>query len=212
MTSPRVLIVVALLLLSAACARDDGADVRTIGGGGGSPTGTGTATGSPTGAATGSPTAAATGSPTGAGTATATGTATGVAECEPVGDPASADQEVAVQLDEWSIVPETSSVEAGTITFVAGNAGEEPHELVIVRGDDPAELPLTEQGAVDEEAIADREVGEIEPFPAGTTCEGTFHLEPGSYILLCNIVEEEPDGTVESHFREGMFTTFEVTG
>jgi hypothetical protein len=28
--------------------------------------------------------------------------------------------------------------------------------------------------------------------------------------LLCNIVEEEEDGEVESHFAEGMHTTFTV--
>ena len=51
-------------------------------------------------------------------------------------------------------------------------------------------------------------IGEIEAFPAGETCEGTFELpEAGDYILFCNIVETLEDGSVESHFEEGMVTT-----
>ena len=38
----------------------------------------------------------------------------------------------------------------------------------------------------------------------------TLDLEAGDYVLLCNIVEEEEDGEVESHFAEGMHTTFTV--
>ena len=42
-----------------------------------------------------------------------------------------------------------------------------------------------------------------------TTEELTANLEAGSYVLLCNIVEEE-DGETESHYAEGMHTSFTV--
>lgn len=114
-------------------------------------------------------------------------------------------------LDEWSVAPDTSSAAATSVTFVADNVGEKPHELVVVRGDDVDALPVDEQGALDEEAL-DKEalVGEIEPFPAGEDCPGTFEMPAGRYVLLCTIVEEE-DGQVESHLALGMHTSFEVT-
>lgn len=52
---------------------------------------------------------------------------------------------------------------------------------------------------------------------ASHECEGigafekelTLDLEPGTYVLLCNLVEEET-GEVESHLAEGMHATFTV--
>ena len=40
---------------------------------------------------------------------------------------------------------------------------------------------------------------------------GDFQLEPGSYVLLSNIVEQEDDQQVEAHLAEGMVTTLQVT-
>ena len=79
-----------------------------------------------------------------------------------------------------------------------------------MRGDDPSALPTTDDGAVDDDALGDDLIGEIEPFAAGATCTGTFELEPGAYVLLCNIVEE--DGDHEAHVAEGMTTTLTVSG
>jgi hypothetical protein len=104
-------------------------------------------------------------------------------------------------------------VAAGTVQFAAVNAGSEVHELVIVRFDgEPEDLPVDDDGAMDESALPEEDlIGEIEGFEGGgTTCAGAFDLEPGSYVLLCNIVEEE-DGEVEAHFALGMYTTLTVT-
>jgi hypothetical protein len=201
--------VIAALVLSA-CGTDDGGQVREIGESG-SPTGaaaTGTASATATGVGTG--TKAATG--TGTATGTATGPATGSAvACEPVGDPQKAKTRVRVVLDEWSIEVEPGEVAAGAIAFEAENLGEEPHELVIVKGESVDDLPV-EEGKVDESKLPQGAfVGEIEAFPAGEMCTGVFDLEPGSYILFCNIVEEgEGASGRESHFEEGMLTTFKV--
>lgn len=73
------------------------------------------------------------------------------------------------------------------MTITAGNiGGDDAHELVIVRGDDPDSLP-----------VADGKVAEDE-------------LPDGDYIFFCNLVEEESDGTIESHFEEGMRTVVTV--
>jgi hypothetical protein len=173
-------------LVLAACGDDDGADVRSEG--------------------EGSASASASGSASGSGSATGSG---GEAECTAVGDPSTSDADVAVTLDEFEITVDPAEVQAGTITFLAENVGDEPHELVIVEGSDPAGLPTDDDGAVPEDDISDAFVGEVEPFAAGTSCDGTFELAAGDYILFCNIVEEE-DGETVSHFAEGMVTPLTV--
>jgi uncharacterized cupredoxin-like copper-binding protein len=119
---------------------------------------------------------------------------------------------VNVTLQEWAVLPDTSSVPAGSVTFNAENIGPmDPHELVIVRTDLAAsDLPTREDGAFDEEAEGAEVVAEIEEFDPGTTESLTLDLEPGHYVLLCNLVEEE-DGEMEAHYQMGMWTDFEVT-
>ena len=120
---------------------------------------------------------------------------------------------VDVSLFEWSVEPSDSSVAAGEVTFNVSNDGGEAHEMVIVKGVAPADLPVDENGKVIEDDLPEGAfIGEIEEFEAGTTESATFDLEEGTYTLFCNISEEEDDGSVESHFQEGMVTTIEVTG
>jgi hypothetical protein len=96
-----------------------------------------------------------------------------------------------VTLDEFSATPGSPNVAAGTITFEATNEGEEPHELVVVRVEDAESLPVAE-GQVQEDALpAGAFIGEIEAFPAGEECEGTFELAAGDYVLFCNVVEKK---------------------
>jgi hypothetical protein len=132
------------------------------------------------------------------------------ADCEIVGGTdADAAAEVHVTLDEWSIDADARTVGAGTVRFEATNDGVEPHELVLVRGADPDELTITADG-LDEAALPEGAVvlGEIEGFPSGQTCAGTFQLEAGAYALVCNIVEA---GEHEAHAQMGMVAAFTVT-
>jgi len=118
---------------------------------------------------------------------------------------------VKVTLSEWLVKPKPKTVKAGKIKFVAKNVGGEEHELVIVKADDPAALPTDESGSVVEAQIADSEVvGEIEDIESRSSKSKTFRLEPGTYILFCNITEEEESGELESHFKEGMYSTLIV--
>ncbi|MBA3621037.1 MAG: hypothetical protein H0W51_01780 [Euzebyales bacterium] len=181
----RRLLLAGIVVLLAGCA-DDGAAIRTLTDGG-----------------------SAAGSGSAGGSVAASGSVP--ADCEPVGDPASADTTVATTLDEWSITAEPDEVPAGTITFDITNAGAEPHELVVVRAANPADLPVA-NGAVDEASLPDGAlIGEVEGFPGGETCSGTFELAAGDYVLFCTIVETEADGTIESHFEEGMVSEFTVS-
>ncbi len=146
--------------------------------------------------------------------ASGSGTASGpAAACKPVGDAAGADATIAVELKEWAVLPARADVPAGTVTFEARNTGEDAHELVVVRADDPAALPLAADGTVDEEQLPEGAfVGEIEAFPAKQTCTGTFELPAGSYALFCNLLETEADGRKENHYANGMRTRFEARG
>jgi hypothetical protein len=129
-----------------------------------------------------------------------------------VGDATTASKRVLVKLDEFLVRPADASAPAGKINFHIENAGKEPHEFVVVKGSDPAALPTDADGKVLEDKLpADAFIGEVEPFGGGTSCDGTFDLAAGNYVLFCNIVEKEEDGTMESHYKEGMHTAFTVS-
>lgn len=116
-----------------------------------------------------------------------------------------------VSLTEWS-VDAPATADAGTVTITAKNEGGETHELVIVRADSTDGFVVDETGKVDEAGFAEDDfIGEIEEFDAGTEESGEFELDAGTYILFCNIVEEEADGSFESHFNEGMQTIIEIS-
>jgi uncharacterized cupredoxin-like copper-binding protein len=114
--------------------------------------------------------------------------------------------EVDVVLSEFIVDPVEDSVEAGEVTFALDNQGGETHEFVVVEAASADDLPVDDDGAFEEDSV----LAEVEEIDAGETAELTLDLEPGDYVLLCNIVEEEEDGEVESHFAEGMHATFTV--
>ena len=79
---------------------------------------------------------------------------------------------------------------------------------MIVKGDDPSALPTDDEGAVDESKMDESDIiGEVEPFPAGEDCDGTFTLAAGDYVVFCNTVDAEQG----SHFDKKMYTTLTVT-
>jgi uncharacterized cupredoxin-like copper-binding protein len=116
---------------------------------------------------------------------------------------------VEVTLQEFAVVPSESSVSAGEVTFDATNEGpDDPHELVVIQSDLAIDaLPTDENGAVDEEGEGITVLDEIEEFPVGETQSLTLDLEAGSYVLICNIWDEDEQ---ESHYQEGMRVAFTV--
>jgi hypothetical protein len=117
-----------------------------------------------------------------------------------------------VRLIEFEIQPALDYIAKGKTKFVLKNAGTETHEFVVVRGDDPAALPTAADGSVDEDKIpAADQVGEVEDIKKKTTKSKVFKLSPDSYILFCNLVDEEEDGSTVSHFAEGMYTTVDAS-
>jgi hypothetical protein len=179
-----VVLIVSLALVGVACGDDDGSGVRDLGGSASSGSGSGAASGS--------------------------ASASGTAACEDVGEASTADVEVPTVLKEWAVEPETDSVASGSVHFEAINEGEDEHELVVVKADSVEELPLADDDTVDETQLPEGAfIGEVEAFPSGETCNGTFDLEPGNYVLFCNLVHDE-EGEIENHFQLGMRTEFTV--
>jgi hypothetical protein len=118
---------------------------------------------------------------------------------------------VDVGLKEFAVTPDPVEVDAGETEFTADNIGTEVHEMVIVRARSAADLPTDADGAVDEDQIAkDDQIGEIEDVQIGRTKSISFDMKAGDYVIFCNIVDEEADGTTVSHFKEGMHESFTV--
>jgi uncharacterized cupredoxin-like copper-binding protein len=116
---------------------------------------------------------------------------------------------VDVTLQEFAVVPGSSSAPAGSVTFNVTNDGpEDEHEFVVIRTDlSPVDLPTVEDGSVDEEGEGLEPVNEIEGIPVGETQTLTVDLDAGSYVLICNIYDEDEQ---ESHYQEGMRVAFTV--
>jgi len=119
---------------------------------------------------------------------------------------------VNVNLQEFAVVPAVASIGHGKVTFVATNSGpDDPHEMVIFKTDlGVHELPASAEGKVDEAGAGVTMMGEIEEFDPGKTGTITVDLTSGRYVLVCNIVQDEPDGTKESHYLKGMSVEFTV--
>jgi hypothetical protein len=111
-----------------------------------------------------------------------------------------------------TVEPDPISVDAGSVEIVAKNQGADTHELVIVKGDDPALLPVDEYGGVIEDDLPEDDlIGEIPLVFPGTEESASFDLDAGSYILFCSILA--PSAPPQSHFvgGDGMVNTLTVT-
>ena len=116
-----------------------------------------------------------------------------------------------VTLGEWSVVTDVDSLPEGPIKFDIKNAGERGHELLIVRSDIPgAELPTKDDGSFDDDAGGVDVKHDIDEIEEGDETSRSYLLDPGNYVLLCNIVEEI-EGVETSHYAQGMWTEFTIT-
>jgi uncharacterized cupredoxin-like copper-binding protein len=119
---------------------------------------------------------------------------------------------VNVTLQEFAVIPDAASVPAGTVNFVVKNTGpEDVHELVVIKTDLAADaLPVDKDGKVTEDVEGITLIGEVEDIEVGASKEAALELTAGKYVLLCNILQTEPDGSLEAHYKVGMRTAFEV--
>ncbi|MDO8615785.1 MAG: cupredoxin domain-containing protein [Dehalococcoidia bacterium] len=112
---------------------------------------------------------------------------------EPDGE--TADVTVRVVLNEFNVLPDKTSVRAGSVRFDADNVSTYMvHELAVLRIKDDGSLA---------------NLGEIEDLPFGASGALTLEMEPGRYRLACLIAEGEAGSTVD-HYKAGMHTEFAV--
>ena len=116
---------------------------------------------------------------------------------------------VDVTLQEYAVLPGSSSTPAGDVTFNVTNTGpEDTHEFVVFLTDRaPDALPTNEDGTVDEEGEGVELHGEIEDITVGSTESLTLDLPAGNCVFICNIYEEDVQ---EAHYQEGMRVAFTV--
>ena len=119
---------------------------------------------------------------------------------------------VSVQLVEFRIHADPTMVPEGTVTFAVRNDGEYAHEFQVVTfHPGTTRLPTGRDGSFDEDGKGIEIIGAI---PArrlgpGYSAQMTADLEPGEYVLVCNVVIEGPLG--HAHYELGMSTDFSVT-
>lgn len=110
-------------------------------------------------------------------------------------------------LTTYKITLSTDTVNAGEVTFhVHNDATDLTHEFVIFKTDlTPDNLPLTEEGIVDEEGAGITFIDEVEDVTPGTSQDLTVTLDPGKYVLVCNANDNN-----EMHYAHGMYIGFTV--
>ena len=132
-----------------------------------------------------------------------------LAACSSSGGGEGGDLDVA--LDEYSVVTNLNTLPEGPIKFDLKNDGDLKHELLIVRSDIPGdELPTKDDGSFDDGAGGVDVKREVEDIEAGEKTSRSYALDPGKYVLLCNIVEDI-DGIETSHYAQGMWTELTIT-
>lgn len=97
-------------------------------------------------------------------------------------------------LAEWSIrAPESTT--PGEFIWRITNNGVLLHEVVIIAtATDPGSLP-TDDGTVDPARIDGTVIAEVAEVTAGHRAEAPISLEPGDYVLICNVA---------GHYESGM--------
>jgi hypothetical protein len=118
---------------------------------------------------------------------------------------------IGIELQEFKVIPDDDTAKTGKVEFEVENVGGTTHEFVVVRAKDAAGLPTKADGSVDEEQLEpENQIGELEDLEPKAKESTSFDLDPGSYVLFCNVVEEDVDPPI-SHFQKGMQTHFTVS-
>ncbi len=101
----------------------------------------------------------------------------------------------------FAIAAEPDTTSAGSITFNVENVGTTLHNFRLVQTDlAPEGLPYNEEDFQVDESQFDI-IESVENFPAGETQTVTTELEPGAYVIFCNVA---------AHYEQGMHAAFTV--
>ena len=112
-----------------------------------------------------------------------------------------AETTVAVTLADDSVALDPADVPSGRILLEATNEGSMTHEIEIFAGaEEGAELPV-EANVADTTGLT--LLDEVEDIVPGATGTLTVELEPGTYLVVCNL---------PGHYAAGMSAFLTVTG
>ena len=117
---------------------------------------------------------------------------------------------ISATLKEWQISLSSTTHAAGAVTFNITNNGDKEHEFVVRKTDLQSDaLPLNADGEVSEDATELTEVGdpsELAEIKSGSTDNTlTVTLQPGHYVIFCNLHVEEL-----LHYQKGMHVDLTV--
>lgn len=108
--------------------------------------------------------------------------------------------QVSVAITDASFDMDVIKAQAGTITFVVENVGTMVHEFEVFSGAEAGQdLPIANNVADTSGLTA---VDEVEDIVPGSTIELSVDLEPGTYLLICNL---------PGHYAAGNWSQFTVT-
>ena len=127
-----------------------------------------------------------------------------VVACSTPNHPRAVPPTVRVTLENFKI-DAPAQIKAGPVRFLAIGIGPSMHELNIVRSGLPVDgLPVALNGTVDDQkAHADFDhLGEVEGIDIGQHKSMTLDLQPGRYVLYCNM---------DGHYLAGMTAQLTVT-
>jgi uncharacterized cupredoxin-like copper-binding protein len=104
---------------------------------------------------------------------------------------------------DYSITLDESTAPAGEVTFDVTNDAEQPHEFVVFKTDlAEDQLPMDDEGNVDEEGDGVELVDELEDIAPGDEPSLTVDLDAANYVIICNL---------PGHYKQGMHASFTVS-
>ena len=101
-------------------------------------------------------------------------------------EPAAQGTAVKVEEKDFHITVQTT-VMAGDVVLMVHNQGPDDHELIVVPAPD-GDMPMRSSGlTVAEESFKPEPLGVLEPGAPGSDRKLQLHLQPGRYVLFCNM-------------------------
>jgi uncharacterized cupredoxin-like copper-binding protein len=121
-----------------------------------------------------------------------------VAACAPAESDATP---IDVLMEDFQLTLGADEMAAGAISFHVSNEDGEVHEIEVFAGAEPGRLPEVVDSIAD---VTDLTlIDEVEDIIPGSSASLVVDLEPGTYLVMCNL---------PNHFELGMWAFLEVTG
>jgi uncharacterized cupredoxin-like copper-binding protein len=114
--------------------------------------------------------------------------------------PSTSGDGIAVTLRDFSIEPATATAPSGSVAFAIANDGPSVHEFEVLATDTAPDAIPVDSGVAQTEPS--EIVDEVEDIAPGTSANLAVDLDPGSYIIICNVA---------GHYEAGMHVGFTVT-